>query len=43
MVNCANEGDPEDGFDFFACPDCLDELEYKILVGSLTASKAAQS
>jgi len=27
FVNCANEGEPTDGYDFFACDACLDQLE----------------
>ena len=25
--DCKHEGFPAKGFDFYACPDCLDELE----------------
>jgi hypothetical protein len=25
--DCMNRGIPADGFDFFACDDCLDELD----------------
>jgi len=29
-VRCERRGEPEEGYDFFVCQDCLDELEARI-------------
>lgn len=41
FVGCEAQGEPEEGFDFFVCEKCLDELER--LISQLQVEKIAES
>ena len=32
FIGCGAEGDPQNGFDFYVCADCLEELEHQCVI-----------